>query len=105
MPAFVIDHSGMFVPAWQQELYRIGAEGMADGIPPTEVAAAVSFETKLMQVGRTGEGWNELMAMLQSKGAWQDLVYKPASLQELQQIWRDDFSFDPRLLDADQIRG
>jgi len=99
--AFVIDHSGMFVPAWQQELYRIAAEGMADGIPPTDVATAVSFETKLMQVGRTGEGWDELVAMLKNeKGSWQDLVYKPASLQELQQIWRDDFSFDPRPLAA-----
>ena len=99
--AFVIDHSGMFVPAWQQELYRIAAEGMADGIPPTDVAAAVSFETKLIQVARTGEGWDELVAMLTNeKGSWQELVYKPASLQELQQIWRDDFSFDPRPLAA-----
>lgn len=99
--AFVIDHSGMFVPAWQQELYRIAAEGMADGIPPTDVATAVSFETKLMQVARTGEGWDELVAMLRNdKGSWQDLVYKPASVQELQQIWRDDFSVDPRPLAA-----
>ena len=92
--AFVIDHSGMFVPAWQQELYRLGAEAAADGRSPVDVAAAVSFETKMFEVARSGSGWSELMAMLQDR--WRDLVYRPASLEELQQIWRDDFSFDPR---------
>lgn len=94
--AFVIDHSGMFVPAWQQELYRVAAEGSADGRSPVDVANAVSFEAQLMQVAHSGTGWNELTSRLQSGGAWLDLVYKPSSLEELQAIWRADFSFDPR---------
>ncbi|HEV2718604.1 MAG TPA: alpha/beta hydrolase [Thermoanaerobaculia bacterium] len=99
--AFVIDHSGMFVPAWQQELYRLGAEGAADGKPAADVAAAVAYEAKMTDVARSGEGWNDLMSAWQSgKGKWEDLVYKPASLEELQRIWRDDFSFDPRPLVA-----
>ncbi|HKS22979.1 MAG TPA: alpha/beta fold hydrolase [Thermoanaerobaculia bacterium] len=93
--AFVIDHSGMFVPAWQQELYRLGAEATADGTSASEVAAAVAYEARLMEVARTGQGWDELMHSAEGT-AWRDLGYKPASLQELQQVWRDDFSFDPR---------
>lgn len=95
--AFVIDHSGMFVPAWQQELYRLAAEAMADGRSPIDIAAAVSFETQLMQVGRSGVGWNELMAAVRERQpVWHDLVYIPSSLEELQEVWRTDFSFDPR---------
>src|SRR5262249_30766597 len=58
--AFVIDHSGMLVPAWQQELYRLGAEAAADSIPLETAQEAVAFETRLMRVARTGEGWADL---------------------------------------------
>jgi dienelactone hydrolase len=30
------------------------------------------------------------------KASWMELVYKPASLDELKRVWRNDFSFDPR---------
>jgi pimeloyl-ACP methyl ester carboxylesterase len=94
---FVIDHSGMFVPAWQQELYRLASEALADGIAPVEVARAVLFEAQLMEVAQSGKGWGELISSLRdAKGKWIDLVYKPSSLEELQRFWRDDFSFDPR---------
>jgi dienelactone hydrolase len=96
--AFVIDHSGMLVPAWQQELYRLAAEATADGVPPDVVQEAVAFETRLLRVAETGEGWPEIAAALAIAPAppWQALVYKPASLAELQGVWRNDFSFDPR---------
>jgi dienelactone hydrolase len=95
--AFAIDHSGMFVPAWQQELYRLAAEGAADGHSPVDVAAAVSYEARLMRVAQSGTGWDELMATFGAGDeGWRELVYRPSSLEELQQIWRDDFSFDPR---------
>jgi dienelactone hydrolase len=91
--AFVIDHSGMFVPAWQQELYRVAAEGGFS----VDAAEAMAFETRMMDVARSGKGWDELAsALANAHGAWTDLVYKPASLEELQRVWRDDFSFDPR---------
>lgn len=91
--AFVIDHSGMFVPAWQQELYRVAAEGGYS----VDAAEAVAFETRMTEVARSGKGWDELAATLKNAhGAWTELVYKPASLEELQRVWRDDFSFDPR---------
>jgi dienelactone hydrolase len=96
--AFVIDHSGMLVPAWQQELYRLAAEALADSTPPETVQQAVAFETLLMRVGASGAGWSEVSAQLaiQPKPAWHALVYQPDSLAQLRRIWRDDFSFDPR---------
>lgn len=96
--AFVIDHAGMLVPAWQQELYRLAAEATADGVPPAVVQDAVAFETRLMRVAASGEGWPEIAAALAvvPSPPWHALVYKPASLAELQDVWRHDFSFDPR---------
>ena len=96
--AFVIDHSGMLVPAWEQELYRVAAEALADSTPRDVVQEALAFETKLMRVAATGEGWSDLAARLaiEPVPAWHALVYKPKSLAELQEVWRDDYSFDPR---------
>jgi hypothetical protein len=96
--SFVIDHSGMLVPAWRQELYRLSAEALADGVDPRDVGAAVSYQTALMHVAQTGAGWDEPIGRLKAAGkaGWVDLVYRPASLEELQRAWRNDFSFDPR---------
>lgn len=96
--SFVIDHSGMMMPAWQQELYRVAAEANADGVASDVVASAVEFETRLMTVAATGQGWPDLAETMRTneKAPWMELVYKPASLDELQRVWRNDFSFDPR---------
>jgi dienelactone hydrolase len=96
--SFVIDHSGMMQPAWQQELYRLAAEANADGVAADDVARAVAFETRLMTVAANGQGWPEIAETMRAneKAPWMELVYKPASLDELQRVWRNDFSFDPR---------
>lgn len=96
--AFVIDLSGMLVPAWRQELYRLAAEATADGVAPDVVQEAVAFETRLMRVAESGEGWPEIAAALGvvPSPPWHELVFKPASLADLQRVWRNDFSFDPR---------
>jgi uncharacterized protein len=96
--AFVIDHSGMLVPAWRQELYRLGAEALADSTPLETVQQAVAFETLLMRVAASGTGWSEVSAQLAIKPppAWHALVFQPDSLAQLRRIWREDFSFDPR---------
>jgi dienelactone hydrolase len=97
--AFLIDHSGMLVSAWQQELYRVSAEALADGRNPEDVSAAVAYEAELMHVAQTGRGWDNLIVKLKGaeKGGWIDLVYQPATLEELQRVWKNDFSFDPRV--------
>ncbi len=96
--AFVIDHSGMLLPAWQQDLYRIAAEAQADGVAPADIRAALDFEEEMFRVGRTGAGWDSLAEKkrVSSSAAWMDLVYKPKSLVALQAVWSNDFTFDPR---------
>jgi dienelactone hydrolase len=96
--SFVIDHSGMMLPAWQQDLYRVGAEARADGVAEDDIARAVEFEARLMTVAAKGQGWPEITETMRAneKASWMELVYKPASLDELQRVWRKDFSFDPR---------
>jgi dienelactone hydrolase len=96
--SFVIDHSGMMLPAWQQELYRVAAEANADGVAADVVASAVGFETRLMTVAVSGQGWPDIAETMRAneKAPWMELVYKPESLDELQRVWRNDFSFDPR---------
>jgi pimeloyl-ACP methyl ester carboxylesterase len=96
--SFVIDHSGMLLPAWQQELYRLSSEARADGVNEEDIAKAVEFEARLMTVAAKGQGWPEIAETMRAneKASWMELVYKPASLDELQRVWRNDFSFDPR---------
>ena len=96
--AFVIDHSGMVLPAWQQDLYRIAAEAQADGVAPADIRAALDFEEEMFRVGRTGVGWDSLAEKMRvsSSAPWMDLVYKPKSLASLQAVWSNDFTFDPR---------
>ena len=96
--SFVIDHSGMLLPAWQQELYRVAAEARADGVAAEVVAKAVGFEERLMTVAANGQGWPALAETMRAneQASWMELVYKPGSLDELQRVWRNDFSFDPR---------
>ncbi len=96
--AFVIDHSGMLLPAWQQDLYRIAAEAQADGVAPADIRAALDFEEEMFRVGRTGVGWDSLAEKMRvsASALWMDLVYKPKSLASLQAVWSNDFTFDPR---------
>jgi uncharacterized protein len=96
--AFVIDHSGMLLPAWQQELYRLAAEARADDVAPEDISKAVAFEGRVMAVAANAQGWPEIAETMRAneKAGWMDLVYKPSSLDELQRVWRNDFSFDPR---------
>jgi dienelactone hydrolase len=96
--SFVIDQSGMMLPAWEQDLYRLAAEARADGAAPENIAKAVALEARLMKVAASGQGWNEIAETMDTseKEPWIEMVYRPASLDELQRVWRNDFSFDPR---------
>jgi dienelactone hydrolase len=96
--SFVIDVSGMMLPAWEQELYRLAAEARADGVAAEDVTRAVAFEAHLMRVAATEQGWPDVRETMRTndQASWMKLVYKPGSLDELQQVWRNDFSFDPR---------
>ena len=88
--AFAINYSGMIVPAWKQDLYRVEAEARADGLSSDEIAEAVAFTKLQLEVGRTGEGWERFEAMMQqSKDKdWFRYVYVPESLERARLAWR-----------------
>ena len=96
--AFVISQAGMLVPAWRQELYRLESEAVADGIPTPVIEEALAFERRLFHVAESATGWDSIAAALaiRPRPPWHDLVYQPSSLEQLQRVWKNDFSFDPR---------
>lgn len=74
--AFVIMQSGPGVTAAEQEIYRVGASARALGLKPAEVAAAVAYETALMQWVKDGSGRSTLIASAKASAnsRWASLV-------------------------------
>lgn len=97
--AFIINLYGMYVPAWQQELYRAEAEMRVDGLSESEIAEALAFTKLEFDVGRTGQGWEKFAATMQQAKdkKWLDYVPKSSSLDELRHDWLTVYSYDPSL--------
>jgi pimeloyl-ACP methyl ester carboxylesterase len=98
--AFIVDLYGMYVPVWQQELYRTEAEMRAAQLPEAEITEALAFTNNQFTVAKTGLGWDEFAKTIQqAKGKkWWDHVTKGgSSLKELRDTWRTLYSYDPSL--------
>src|SRR5258706_6124160 len=55
--AFIINSSGFMVPLWQAVLYHVEV-GLRDaGFPKSDINEAVAYNKEIIQVGRTGKGW------------------------------------------------
>ena len=98
--AFVIATGGGGVQPWQSESYAIPARMRADGFSDAEIAEAGRYMEKLFAVGRSGEGWSELSAMMEDlrrRGSRWFGKYgsTPPSFDDLRQVWEGDFSYDP----------
>ncbi|MCB1025563.1 MAG: alpha/beta fold hydrolase [Acidobacteria bacterium] len=93
---FVINQSGMAVTAAEQDVYRVQSEMKADNFTDTEIAEAVEFTKLQLEVGSTGENWQELEKLSQKykDRSWLDYVYTPASLNEVKKVWQTDFGID-----------
>ena len=95
--AFVINTSGMEVPAWQQESYRVEAQAKADGLPEDDVAEAKAYMSQVVEVARTGQGWEKLASMQQAgkNKRWFPYADHPPSLENAVQLWQREWSFNP----------
>jgi uncharacterized protein len=91
--AFIVDYCGMFVPVWQQELFRTEAEMRGDELADADIAEALAFVKNEFEVARTGQGWEDLAKAKDKK--WWKYVTKSSSLEELQFYWRTLYSYDP----------
>ena len=96
--AFVINSSGFMVPLWQQVLYHIDV-GLRDaGFPQTDIDEAVAYNKEIIQVGRTGKGWERFQKnqeeVRNKKWFVKSTVYLP-SLEATRWRWIHLLSFDP----------
>jgi len=98
--AFIINLYGMYVPAWQQELYRAEAEMREGGLSETQRAEALAFMKLEFDVGRAGRDWERLAAEMERAKTmkWFDSVpHFFSDLNELRYYWRTLYSYDPAL--------
>lgn len=95
--AFIVNLYGMYVPAWQQELYRAELEMRENNLTKDEIAEALDFIKLGFDVGRTGQGWEKFAEQMQQakNKKWFDYVLKSNSLDELQSDWRNIYSYEP----------
>jgi pimeloyl-ACP methyl ester carboxylesterase len=98
--AFLINLYGMYVPAWQQELYGAEATMRAGAFSKTEIAEALALMKLEFDVGRTGQDWERLAATMQQVKDKKWFDYVPhffSDLNELGYYWRTLYSYDPAL--------
>jgi pimeloyl-ACP methyl ester carboxylesterase len=96
--AFLINLYGMYVPVWQQELFRADAEMRVDGLSENEIVEALAFTKLEFDVGRTGQDWDRFAASMQQAKDKKWFTYVPHSfsdLNELRYYWKTLYSYDP----------
>jgi pimeloyl-ACP methyl ester carboxylesterase len=98
--SFVIATGAGGVQPWQSELYAIPARMNHDGFPAADTAAAREYMQLMFDVARSGEGWERLESLIgrlrAGNARWLGVYgYVPRSFADLQETWRNDFSFDP----------
>jgi pimeloyl-ACP methyl ester carboxylesterase len=98
--AFIVNLYGMYVPVWQQELFRTEAQMRANKLSEAEIAEALAFTNNEFTVAKTGRGWDDLAKTIQQskdKKWWGFVTKGGSSLKELTQSWRTLYSYDPSL--------
>lgn len=99
--AFAINSSGFVGPAWKVLAYQGPAQMKASGSTQSEVQEAEAFISLSLDVSRTGEQYERLMAWreeIQNRGKKDWLFYYSQSvrtLEKLQWTWKHKLSFDP----------
>jgi pimeloyl-ACP methyl ester carboxylesterase len=78
--AFVIAASGVGVPIYEQDLYRVRNGVRGAGFTEEETARAMRFYRLWLEVVRTGEGWERVEAAIPEvrDEKWYKLVAPPA---------------------------
>ena len=104
--AFVIAQSAPGMSPAQQEIYRVGQSARAAGLDEAEIAAAIDYETRLMEWVRSGKGREQIHALAKANANahWarfvelrEDLPAEPSARS--QTFWL----FDPRP-DLERVR-
>ena len=94
---FIVNQSGMYVPVWQQEIYRTKAEMTSQGFSAKEISTALDYLNLFFEVAKTGNDWPKLQQRMQElkDQKWFDVVPHIDNLKNLQWYWNTLYSFDP----------
>lgn len=95
--AFVIVESAPAVTPWEHERLRVASQMRADARPGQATAQALAFMDQKLDVARTGQGWERLVAAMATgeRAGWLSYVNAPSSLESLRWHWDHVFSYDP----------
>lgn len=95
--AFLITQSLLGVEPWKADVYRALTQLRVDDYPETTLKQAADFMKLKFDAARTGEGWNELQAIMQNPENQNWLAYtnRPRSLDRLRQIYEISMSYNP----------
>ena len=95
--AFLILQSFVGVVPWKQELFRAETQLRVDGFPEASVKKGADFMRQKFEVARTGEGWQQLQAVMQEAAdeGWLPYTNPPASLERLRRNFGTNMTYDP----------
>jgi pimeloyl-ACP methyl ester carboxylesterase len=95
--AFLILQSLVGVEGWKQESFRAETQLRVDGFPEATVRRGAEFMRLKYDVARTGQGWEQLQAVIQeARGErWLSYTNPPNDLPRLQQTYGAIMTYDP----------
>lgn len=95
--AFLILQSLVGVEGWKQESYRAETQLRVDEFPDSIVREGARFMRLKYDVARTGQGWEQLQAVIENVRGERWLAYTnpPNDLQRLRQTYAAIMTYDP----------
>jgi dienelactone hydrolase len=95
--AFLILQSFSGVMPWKQELFRAETQLQVDGFSENVVKQGANFMRQKFEVARTGEGWEQLQAIMQKAAGegWLPYTNPPSSLERMKLNFQNNMDYDP----------
>jgi len=95
--AFLILQSFSGVVPWKQELFRAETQLQVDGFSENVVKQGANFMRQKFEVARTGEGWEQLQAIMQKAAGegWLPYTNPPSSLERMKLNFQNNMDYDP----------
>lgn len=95
--SFLILQSLVGVPGWKQESFRAETQLRVDGYPESTVKQGANFMRLKYEVARTGEGWEQLQAIMEKSRDERWLAYTnpPNNLERLRSVYESIMTYDP----------
>jgi len=95
--SFLILQSFVGVIPWKQESFRAETQLRVDNFPESEVKQGADFMRLKYEAARTGEGWEQIQAIMEKARGERWLAYTnpPGTLERLRQVYELVMTYDP----------